>query len=101
MLWGKTEDKNVRKGYAREDLCINFKQTALSAKGGPRTMYTIMPSPDTDWQPSAPDESDSLSNCLELAKRKELPPYLERKLALLTTKPPEYDDNLKGNTCSV
>lgn len=32
------DESQAKKGYGREELCINFKQTALSSKGGPRTM---------------------------------------------------------------
>lgn len=50
--------------------------------------------------PSSPPppagSSESLSGALELARKRELPPYLERKLALLATKAPEYDPNLEG-----
>lgn len=97
-LWGKGDDKAVKKGYGREELCINFKQTALSSKGGPRTMYVVVPVPEADWAPSDPSDADSLSNCLEAARRKELPPYIEKKLSMLSTKPPEWDENMKAFT---
>ena len=96
MLWGRTPDKSVRKGYAAEKLCINFKQTALNTTGGPRAMYVVLPMPDSGWQPTEVNGKDSLSNSLELARHKELPPYLERKMAMLCTKPPEYDESIKG-----
>lgn len=96
MLWGRTPDKSVRKGYAAEKLCINFKQTALNTTGGPRTMYVVLPMPDSGWQPTEVNGKDSLSNSLELARHKELPPYLERKMAMMCTKPPEFDESIKG-----
>ena len=96
MLWGRTPDKSVRKGYAAEKLCINFKQTALNTTGGPRTMYVVLPMPDSGWQPTEVNGKDSLSNSLELARHRELPPYLERKMAMMCTKPPEYDESIKG-----
>eukprot|EP00195_Chlamydomonas_chlamydogama_P011442 CAMPEP_0202901248 /NCGR_PEP_ID=MMETSP1392-20130828/14147_1 /ASSEMBLY_ACC=CAM_ASM_000868 /TAXON_ID=225041 /ORGANISM="Chlamydomonas chlamydogama, Strain SAG 11-48b" /LENGTH=473 /DNA_ID=CAMNT_0049587785 /DNA_START=24 /DNA_END=1445 /DNA_ORIENTATION=+ len=98
MLWGKSDDRKQKKGYAAEQLCINFKQTALSTSGGPRAMFVVLPLPDLEWQPSSPDGTDSLSNALEMARRKELPPYLEKNLAMLSTKPPEYDEALKAYT---
>lgn len=96
MLWGRTPDKSVRKGYAAEKLCINFKQTALNTTGGPRAMYVVLPMPDSGWQPTEVNGKDSLSNSLELARHKELPPYLERKMAMMCTKPPEFDESIKG-----
>lgn len=96
MLWGKSDDPHVNKGYAHEQLCINFKQAGITSSGGPRTMFSVLPLPEAQWQPSAPDGSDSLSNSLEMARHKELPPYLERKMAMLCTKPCEWDENLKA-----
>ena len=61
-------------------------------------MHVMVPLPEVGWQPSAPDGADSLSNSLELAKRHEMPPYLERKVAVLATKAPEYDDSIKAYT---
>ena len=96
MLWGQGFNRSVNKGFGVEQLCINFKQNAIRSAGGPRTMFTTMPLPEAQWQPSASDGSDSLSVCLEQARRKELPQKLERKMAMLCTKPPEYDENVKG-----
>ena len=61
-------------------------------------MHVMLPLPEIGWQPSSPDGSDSLSNSLELAKRRELPPFLERKVAVMCTKQPEYDESLKAYT---
>ncbi|GAX73981.1 hypothetical protein CEUSTIGMA_g1431.t1 [Chlamydomonas eustigma] len=97
MLWGKTDDVNIKKGYAAEQLCINYKGSTLT-QGGPRSMHVIVPMPETQWQPTAPDGSDSLSNSLELAKRRELAPHMERKISTLCSKPPEYDESIKGYT---
>ncbi len=41
---------------------------------------------------------ESLSNALELARRRELPPHLEKRVSVMCTKSPEYDPNLKGET---
>ena len=95
MLWGKSEDPKVKKGYALEQLCINYKQASITSSGGPRTMFTVLPLPEGQWQPSAPDGSDSLSNSLELARHRELPVKLESKMGMLCTKLPEYDEATK------
>lgn len=98
MLWGRGNDSLLRKGFSREEAAINFKQTALTTKGGPRTLFMSVPLPETDWQPTQADGSDSLINCLELARKRELPPFLEKKLVMLANKPPEWDDNIKAFT---
>jgi hypothetical protein len=98
MLWGKTDNALVKKGYGAEQLCINYKGSALGSQGGPRSMHVMLPLPEIGWQPSSPDGSDSLSNSLDLAKRRELPPFLERKVAVMCTKNPEYDESLKAYT---
>jgi hypothetical protein len=36
-------------GFGREAMCINFKQTALTTKGGPRGMFVILPLPELEW----------------------------------------------------
>eukprot|EP00197_Chlamydomonas_leiostraca_P007276 CAMPEP_0202868270 /NCGR_PEP_ID=MMETSP1391-20130828/10614_1 /ASSEMBLY_ACC=CAM_ASM_000867 /TAXON_ID=1034604 /ORGANISM="Chlamydomonas leiostraca, Strain SAG 11-49" /LENGTH=428 /DNA_ID=CAMNT_0049548413 /DNA_START=313 /DNA_END=1599 /DNA_ORIENTATION=- len=97
-LWAKGGSGAVKKGYGSEQLCINFNPTAFTTKGGPRAMFVVVPIPGADWSPSDAAASESLSNCLEMARRKELPPYLEKKLAMLSTKPPEYDESLKAFT---
>ncbi len=38
----------ARKGYSHEQLVINFKQTALNMKGGPRHMWVIVPEPTAE-----------------------------------------------------
>lgn len=98
MLWGRGADSMIKKGFSREEVAINFKQTALTTKGGPRTLYMAVPVPEVNWQPTQSDGSDSLVNCLELARTRELPPFLEKKLVLLANKPPEWDDNLRAFT---
>ncbi len=35
---GQETASEAKKGYNREDLVINFKQTALNVKGGPRSL---------------------------------------------------------------
>eukprot|EP00798_Chlamydomonas_sp_ICE-L_P006895 gene6895-30873_t len=99
MLWGKSADPCVRKGYADEQLCISFRQASIKASNGPRTMSTLSPQPETNWKPgSAPDGRDSLSNCMDQTLRHELSPAYDRKLSMLATKAPEYDEKLKGYT---
>lgn len=100
MLWGKSADPTVRKGYAKEKLCINFKQNSSKGgalEGGPRSMITCMPIPETKWEPDT-DKGTGLEECLVQAVRHELPPQLDRKLCMLATKPAEYDESLKGYT---
>lgn len=87
-----------KKGYNREDLVINFKQTALSTKGGPRSMYVVVPEPNAGLQSQEGVGSESLSHMLEMARKRELPPYLEKKVAIMSTKSPEYDERTKAYT---
>eukprot|EP00199_Chlamydomonas_sp_CCMP681_P000429 CAMPEP_0119106018 /NCGR_PEP_ID=MMETSP1180-20130426/3825_1 /TAXON_ID=3052 ORGANISM="Chlamydomonas cf sp, Strain CCMP681" /NCGR_SAMPLE_ID=MMETSP1180 /ASSEMBLY_ACC=CAM_ASM_000741 /LENGTH=479 /DNA_ID=CAMNT_0007091235 /DNA_START=42 /DNA_END=1481 /DNA_ORIENTATION=+ len=96
IMWGRNGEgtHSDKKGYAREDMCIKFKQTALTIKGGPRAMYLALPLPD--MVEAGQGGSDSLSEALDAAKRRDLAPNLERKLALLATKAPEYDPVLKA-----
>ena len=84
-------------GYADEQLSIHFKQTALSSKGGPRSMFLCLPLPEVQWT-NQPDGSESLGACIDLARKHELPPYQDQKLCMLATKPPEYDEELKAYT---
>ncbi|KXZ54846.1 hypothetical protein GPECTOR_4g918 [Gonium pectorale] len=84
--------------FSREDLAVHYKQTALKAKAGPRVMLVATPLPESSWCPSAADGSDSLPSCLELARRRELSPRLERQLCMLATRPPEWDPALKAYT---
>lgn len=96
MLWGKDEDAGLKKGFA-EQLCINFQQTALTANGGHRTLFCSLPVPESGWRPSS-SGTDSLGACLDQARRRELPPYLERRLAMLSNKQPEWDPRAKAFT---
>ncbi|PNW71945.1 hypothetical protein CHLRE_16g667450v5 [Chlamydomonas reinhardtii] len=84
--------------FSREEIAVHYKQTALTAKGGPRTMLVATPLPEVSWAPSAADGSDSLANCLEAARRRELSPRMERQLCMLATRPPEWDPSLKAYT---
>jgi hypothetical protein len=95
-VYGKSND-NVNKGFGLEQLCINYKGSSLKSSG-PRSMHVMVPVPESDWQPSAQDGSDSLSNLLELAKIRELPPHMERNVAIMSTKAPEYSKAVKGYT---
>ncbi|KAL6764994.1 tubby C-terminal-like domain-containing protein [Haematococcus lacustris] len=97
ILWQKC-DNSIKGEYDREGLCINFKQTALSTKGGPRAMFVVLPLPEVDWHSPDSGAQESLSNSLELAKRRELSPHIERKVAMLSTKPPEWDEHMKAFT---
>lgn len=97
MLWGKTPDPNVHKGYAAEQLCIGFQASTKSIKGGPRCMHVSLPLPESSWTPGS-GGSDSLSAVLEQAHSKTLSPATERELALLTTKLPQWDETVKGYT---
>jgi hypothetical protein len=81
--------------FGCEDLAVHFKQTALTSKGGPRVMLVATPLPETSWAPAAPDGSDGLCSSLELARRRELPPKLERQLCMLATRPPEWSAESK------
>jgi hypothetical protein len=58
-------------------------------------MNVIVPVPEAAWQPAA-DGSDSLSNVMAMAKSKQLTPAIEHQMALLCSKPPEFDDASKG-----
>ncbi|GIL55079.1 hypothetical protein Vafri_10598 [Volvox africanus] len=84
--------------FCQEELAVHYKQTVLTAKGGPRVMLVATPLPDSNWAPSAHDGSDSLAGCLDAARRRELPPRLERQLCMLATRPPEWDPALKAYT---
>lgn len=97
MLWTKSDDADVRKGYGTESICVSF-QNLVGKKSGPRVVHLAMPVPESGWQPSAVDGTDNLSNCLEMAKIKELPPYMERNLSTLSNKAAEYNDIAKGYT---
>lgn len=98
MLWGKSKDKTVKKGYAAEQLCINFKGTALSVNGGPRSLLCSLPVPEAPaWKPVNLDGSNSLlSSSLDQARRKELPPCLERQVVMLGNKLPEWHSGVKA-----
>ncbi|GFR52500.1 hypothetical protein Agub_g15074 [Astrephomene gubernaculifera] len=84
--------------FAREDLAVHYKQTALASKGGPRVMLVATPLPEANWAPCASDGSDSLASCLDAARRHELAPRLERQLCMLATRPPEWDPAAKSYT---
>ena len=58
--------------------------------------YVAVPEPSHDLQSQEGAGSESLSHMLELARKRELPPYLEKKVSIMSTKLPEYDANLKG-----
>lgn len=65
--------------------------------------YVILPTPGHDrlsasigGTGSHMPGSEVLSHCLEKARQKELPPYLERKFCMARTKLPEWDERLKG-----
>ncbi len=90
----------AHKGYAHEQLVINFKQTALSVKGGPRSMFVAVPSPAAGGADAHHhhEGGDSLSHALELARRRELPPAAEKKVAIMCTKAPEWDESIKAHT---
>lgn len=97
LLWGKTPDLNVHKGYAAEQLCIGFQASTKSIKGGPRCMHVTLPLPESSWTPGS-SGTDSLSLALQQAHSKTLPAATERELALLTTKLPQWDETVKGYT---
>lgn len=97
-LWAKGGSSSFKKGYGDEQVCINFNPNTFTAKGRPREMFIISPIPGSEWTPSDASASQSLSHCLEMARNKELPPYLEKKLAMMTTKSPEYDEHMKAFT---
>ncbi|GIM03596.1 hypothetical protein Vretimale_8326 [Volvox reticuliferus] len=84
--------------FGQEEMAVHYKQTVLTAKGGPRVMLVATPLPETNWAPSASDGSDSLAGCLNAARRRELPPRLERQLCMLASRPPEWDPALKAYT---
>ncbi|PNH02415.1 Tubby [Tetrabaena socialis] len=84
--------------FSRDEVAVHYKQTALTAKGGPRVMLVATPLPECEWLPSAIDGSDSLTNCLEAARRRELPGRVERQLCMLATRPPEWDAAIKAYT---
>eukprot|EP00798_Chlamydomonas_sp_ICE-L_P021701 gene21701-28725_t len=99
MLWGQGGGDSQKKGYTKEEACINFKHSSLTGSGGPRSMLAGLPLPDSQWLPgSAPDGFDSLSNSIEMARNHELSPQLERELGMLATKPAEYDEASKSFT---
>eukprot|EP00798_Chlamydomonas_sp_ICE-L_P001157 gene1157-3961_t len=99
ILWGKSEDPHVKKGYAHEQLCITFRKGAGASTGGPRTMYSVLPLPEAKFRPGqAGDGHDTLANALELSRDHTLPASLEKKLIMLATKPAEYDEQNKAFT---
>ncbi len=57
-----------------------------------------VPNPEQDSQSQAGFGSESLSHMLELARKRELPPYLEKKVAMMCSKAPEYDEKLKSES---
>ncbi|GLC41571.1 hypothetical protein PLESTB_000700800 [Pleodorina starrii] len=92
------QQEQQHEAFATEEMAVHYKQTVLTAKGGPRVMLIATPLPDAAWAPGAPDGSDSLAACLDAARRRELPPRLERQLCMLATRPPEWDPALKSYT---
>lgn len=89
---------------SREDVAVLHKQTALTAKGGPRSMMVSVPLPGGGWETPVPSAAaaaaavaenvsapsslggsgegggTTLSEALEAARKRELQPRLERQV---------------------
>jgi hypothetical protein len=64
--------------------------------------YVTVPTPPSSGQAShSPSEAtlDSLSHAMDMARRRELPPYLESKLSMMVSKQPYYDEKMKCEGC--
>eukprot|EP00955_Chlamydomonas_euryale_P046338 353404-Chlamydomonas_euryale.AAC.2 len=94
-LWNRGGSPDLKKGFSQEELCIAFSTESKGLAGGPRAMRVAMHAPDSDWRTSTGHgengEFDSLSSTLALAASKTMPPFVERRISLMTNKLPEYD----------
>ncbi|KAG1679423.1 hypothetical protein FOA52_007715 [Chlamydomonas sp. UWO 241] len=93
MLWAKTGGKG---GSFAQNLVIDFKPS--KSKSGPRTMRVATLAPDADWVPTAcgggapgSNSGESLSALLGSAMRRELPEDMEKRLAVMHNRAPEWD----------
>jgi hypothetical protein len=89
-----------------EDLCINFKPTGMLP--GPRTMIAVLPLPEIQdscqrmskagvscSNSFTEDFPKSLCHVIDMAKNRQVPPYIIRKVAVICTKPAEFNEDLQ------
>mmetsp|Transcript_26748 Transcript_26748/g.72275 ORF Transcript_26748/g.72275 Transcript_26748/m.72275 type:complete len:536 (+) Transcript_26748:333-1940(+) len=92
-LWQRAGDTSVKNGYGQEGMSLVYE---AGKRSGPRGVRVVLPLPGHQWPPS--EESQSLGECLDKAKHKELPQDLESKLIILSNRPPTWDKDLMAYT---